>query len=628
MYAYLWPLLFSFSLVSYRFLRRVSDTIIDKALASTPSATSKASQTEPSAGISSVGAGSNGSYTRQPRQLDERQPRRIRVTFQPDGDGLRDVYELVLPEIYPASPPTAIPVAGETLDRPSSRTAPLNPSVPLRSEEEHLRNPIHRHIFQSDDAIHEAQFNQDGTSGSPLAWTSPSSDTPQHTTGVTSRRQSPAMSSRVETSRTTTPKRSPPSTQSGDDNARVPRRRRTNTKPQSDYDHSRQNRSTSPPREFVNQMQDGMGSTTGINGNVPLSTAAYVPPIAIPMQGPVMPAMMPGYVPNHLLPGHLLPPSTFPPIQQPLSTQPMGTAGWVLPGSYPNQLVQPPQQPNALGIGSMTYLTSATPPTIPPVQPQVSPPIPATVASTPVPSNQPQSAQSRCSHCEHDCHYHHYYRSRSPSRSRSRSRDRVVVVSGAPGGGGGGGAGGSGSGSGNGNGNGSGHNGGFGGIWDPLTMYKEQELEKKTISEVHKNEKKKLEDEVKTLKTKADDKNKFISIRNEELKRIWELPISKVKTWHALQEKMVEAFPASAEHLLRDGHYEIRRLEDNVHILPTLWPDVMKESKEYEITLIRPPVPPQPANSKKNKKAPSKNGSFQKWYAEVDKMGQQRRIPG
>ncbi|KAK9365054.1 hypothetical protein V1509DRAFT_426247 [Lipomyces kononenkoae] len=625
MYAYLWPLLFSFSLVSFRFLRRVSDTIINKALASDSSATSKASQTEePSSGVGPV---DNKIYPRQSRQLDERHPRRIRVTFQPDGDGSREVYEVILPELYPpsssSSSSSAIPLVGEPLVPPLPRTAPINPAVPLRSEEDHLRNPIHRHIFQSDDAVHEVQHNHDDTSGSPLTCTTPSLDPPQNTTGITSRRQSPSMSSTVETPsppRTTTPKRSPSSTQSGGDNVRLPRRRASNTKHQSDYDHGRQNRPTSPAREFANQIQDGLGPTKGINGHVPLSTAAYVPPIAIPIQGAVMPTMMPGYLPGHLS-GHLLPPSIFPPVQQqvqPVQTQPMGNSGWLLPGSYPNPPVQQQsQQTNGLGPGSVAYLTSGTPQTILPGPPQVSPPIPATVASTPVPPTQPQSSQSRCSHCEHDCHYHHHYRSRSPSRSRSRSSDRVVVVSGAPGGGGGGGAG------------GNGHNGSFGGIWDPLTMYKEQEMEKKTLSEVHKSEKKKLEDEVKTLKTKADDKNKFISIRNEELKKIWELPISKVKTWHALQEKMVEAFPASAEHLLRDGRYEIRRLEDNVHILPTLWPDVVKESKEYEITLIRPPPPPHPADLKKTKAPPKvKNGSFQKWYAEVDKKGQPRRIIG
>ncbi|KAK9374328.1 uncharacterized protein V1513DRAFT_380297 [Lipomyces chichibuensis] len=637
MYAYLLPLLLCLSLVSHRFLRRISDTIIDKAFASTASTTSStpSEQTASSSGDSTI---DKNSYIRQSRHLDQPQSRRIRVTFQPDGEGASEIYEITLPELYPAVTSTTIPLAGESLaapppppappapPAPAAATSPPDPSVLLRSEQEHLRNPIHRHIFQADDEINEVQqHNQDALPKSPFPWTVPSVDPPRPTAGRRLPRQSPAVSPRVETARPimpTTPRRTAQRAPAGGDNVQLPPQPAYPTKPQSDYEHIRQNRPSSPAGEFSNRLRDGMGGIgMGPTGNIPLGTTGYVPPSAMPIpQATVMPTMMPGYLPSHI-PGPLPTQSTMPPVPhlQPLPTQPMGNPGWLFPGAYPNPYIPPPQ--HTLGPGSGTYLMSTPPQPIPPGQPQVSPPVPASVTSATVPSQQTHQGQSQCPYCEHEHHHHHHhYRSRSPSRSRSRSSDRVVVVSGAPGGGGGGGGGVG----------GGGYMGGFGGIWDPLTMYKEQELEKKTLADAHKSEKKKLEDEVKDLKNKADEKNKFISIRNEELKKIWELPLSKVKTWHSLQQKMIEAFPSSAAPLLSEGYYEVRRLEDNVHILPTLWPEVMKESKEYEIILIPPPVPAAPpAPAKKSKGlANLKNGSFQKWYAEVDKKGRERKIIG
>ncbi|KAK9318106.1 hypothetical protein V1522DRAFT_98634 [Lipomyces starkeyi] len=625
MYAYLLPLLLCFVLISHHFLRRISDPIINKSFASTPSTTSSTPSEQP-ASNSGDSAIDKNSYIRQSRQLDAPQSRRIRVTFQPDGEGASEIYEIILPELSSVATSSTIPLAGESLATPPPPASPPDPRVLLRSEQEHLRNPIHRHIFQADDEINDVQqHNQDAIPKSSLPWALPSIDPPQPTAGRRLRRQSPAVSPRVETATPAmprTPRRTPQSAHAGGDDLRMPPQRANPSKPQSDYEHIRQNRPSSPPGEFSNGLRDGMGLDP--TGNIPLGTTGYVPPGAMPIpQATVMPTMIPGYLPNHI-PGHLPTQSMMPAVQQhlqPLPTQPMGNAGWVFPGAYPNPYVPPPQHPHTLGPGNGAYLMSIPPQPIPPGQPQVSPPIPASMTSATVPSQQTQQGQSQCLYCEHEHHHHHrHYRSRSPSRSRSRSSDRVVVVSGAPGGGGGGGGGVG----------GGGYMGGFGGIWDPLTMYKEQELEKKSLTEAHKSEKKKLEDEVKDLKIKAEEKNKFISIRNEELKKIWELPLSKVKTWHSLQQKMIEAFPSSAAPLLREGYYEVRRLEDNVHILPTLWPEVVKESKEYEIILIPPPVPAAPPSAAKKSKglANLKNGNFQKWYAEVDKKGRQRKIIG
>ncbi|KAK9327089.1 hypothetical protein V1520DRAFT_358303 [Lipomyces starkeyi] len=620
MYAYLLPLLLCFVLISYYFLRRISDTVINKPFASTPSTTSSTPSEQP-ASSSGDSAIDQNSYIRQSRHLDAPQSRRIRVTFQPDGEGASEIYEIILPELNSAATPSTIRLAGESFAAPPPAASPPDPSVLLRPEQEHLRNPIHRHIFQADDEINDVQqHKQDAIPKSPLPWTLPSVDPPQPTAGRRLRRQSPAVSPRVETATPAmprTPRRTQQSAHAGDDNVRLPPQGANPTMAQSDYEHIRQNRPSSPAGEFSNRLRDGMGGMgMGSTGNIPLGTTGYEPPRAMPIpQATVMPTMMPGYLPNHI-PAHLTTQSMMPPVQQhlqPLPTQPMGNAGWVFPGAYPNPYVTPTQHPHMLGPGSGVYLMSTPPQPIPPGQHQAPLPIPATV-----PSPQAQQGQPQCPYCEHEHHHHHrHYRSPSPSRSRSRSSDRVVVVSGAPGGGGGGGGGVG----------GSGHMGGFGGIWDPLTMYKEQELEKQTLTEAYKSEKKKLEDEVKNLKIKAEEKNKVISIRNEDLKKIWELPLSKVRTWHSLQQKMIEAFPSSAEPLLREGYYEVRRLEDNVHILPTLWPEVMKESKEYEIILIPPPVPAAPSK-KSNGLANLKNGSFQKWYAEVDKKGRQRKIIG
>ncbi|KAK9492640.1 hypothetical protein V1508DRAFT_418095 [Lipomyces doorenjongii] len=627
MYAYLLPLLLCFLLISHRFLRRISDIIVDKAFASIPSTTSStpSEQTPSCSGDSAI---DKNLYIRQSRHLNEPQSRRIRVTFQPDGEGASEIYEIILPDLNPVGPSSTIPLASESLAAPPPAASPPDPRVLLRSEQEHLRNPIHRHIFQADDEINDVQqHNKDALPKSPLPWTLPSVEPPQPTAGRRLRRQSPTVSPRVETATPAmpkTPRRNRQSAHAGDDNVRLPPPQANPTKPQSDYEHIRQNRPSSPAGEFSNRLRDGMGGMgMAPTGNIPLGTTGYAPPSAMPFpQATVMPTMMPGYLPNYLS-GQLPTQSMMPPVQQhlqPLPSQPMGNAGWVFPGAYPNPFVPPPQPPHTVGPGTGAYLMSTPPQPIPPAQSHVSPSNAATVIPATVPSPQTQQGQSQCPYCEHEHHHHHHhYRSRSPSRSRSRSSDRVVVVSGAPGGGGGGGVGGNGY-----------MGGGFGGIWDPLTMYKEQELEKRTLTEAHKSEKKKLEDEVKDLKVKAEEKNKFISIRNEELKKIWELPLSKVKTWHSLQEKMIEAFPSSAAPLLREGYYEVRRLEDNVHILPTLWAEVMKESKEYEIILIPPPVPaaPPPAAKKSKGLANLKNGNFQKWYAEVDKKGRQRKIIG
>ncbi|KAK9456056.1 hypothetical protein V1511DRAFT_509865 [Dipodascopsis uninucleata] len=172
-------------------------------------------------------------------------------------------------------------------------------------------------------------------------------------------------------------------------------------------------------------------------------------------------------------------------------------------------------------------------------------------------------------------------------------------------------------------------------------------LRQKEEAERQKAEAERFQKEMKEIIARHDDKNKIIIVKNDEYKRIWEIPMSKARTWQQFQQRMLEAFPPSAFELLEMGSFEVRRAIDKVHILPSLWEDALREGTEYEIRLLHPPPPPKPAppppeESKKKKKRFSrrfsrppgpKDLSFAKWFGEVDKLErppfeQHRRILG
>ncbi|KAK9467070.1 hypothetical protein V1512DRAFT_261859 [Lipomyces arxii] len=312
----------------------------------------------------------------------------------------------------------------------------------------------------------------------------------------------------------------------------------------------------------------------------------------------------------------------FQPIPQVHQQMPMPTVQ-PMPGSNQQPYAQPRQSYNLPPFNNPYYAPQPNmfPPEMfsgqgipqypnPPIQPHDRP---HTSSRHMIPPHDP----ANCQICQHERHTAH--REESRGRHHSRSRDRIVVVPGAGGGGGG-----------------TVPTPGYNmpGMWpqfDPVMMYREQrleeerqELEKEYLKNSYKAELKHLKHRVKRLKKGRDGDGKHVFIRSEIMKKTWEFPLSKVKTWNDLRQRLIEGFTANAYPLLMEGCYEIRRMTDGVSILPSVWSETVKEGVEYEIILIPPPepkdVPRMPGKYKKlNKKRFQIETDFMRWFAELDK---------
>ncbi|KAK9451932.1 uncharacterized protein V1518DRAFT_424894 [Limtongia smithiae] len=148
--------------------------------------------------------------------------------------------------------------------------------------------------------------------------------------------------------------------------------------------------------------------------------------------------------------------------------------------------------------------------------------------------------------------------------------------------------------------------------YDPLTVWRErQDLEKeqaaklaevevklkeheKKLKDDHQAEVRKLQSENKELKQTIDDAGKIFIVKDAAIQKVWPIVLSKAHTWRQLQERMIEAHPPPYAEAIAHGFFEMYRISDATNILPSMWPEMVKQNETYEIVVILPPEPQRP----------------------------------